>query len=191
MSLQLKITLDNSKPPIWRRILVPDSFSFHQLHLAIQASMGWQNAHLYAFNHPKKRENIGIPDPEWDDDTLEAKNVLIRDELHKVKQKMTYEYDFGDGWVHSILLEDITGDKILNPIGITGKGACPPEDCGGLWGYYNLLKRTTDPKDPEYEDLRHWLGLEDEEQWDPAAFDLKEFNERVRDYLEWDQEFEL
>jgi len=191
MSLQLKITLDNSKPPIWRRILVPDSFSFHQLHLAIQASMGWQNAHLYAFNHPGERENIGIPDPDWDDGTLEAKNVLIRDELHKVKQKMTYEYDFGDGWVHSILLEDVTDDKILNPIGTTGKGACPPEDCGGLWGYYELVKRVADQKDPEYGDLRDWLGLADGEQWDPAAFDLKEFNERVRDYLEWDQEFEL
>lgn len=153
--------------------------------------MGWQNAHLYDFNHPKKRENIGIPDPEWDDDTLEAKNVLIREELHKVKQKMIYEYDFGDGWVHSILLEDITDDKILNPIAITGKGACPPEDCGGIWGYYNLLKRISDQKDPEYEDLRYRLGLEDGEQWDPVAFDLQEFHERVRDYLEWDQEFEL
>ncbi len=191
MSLQLKITLNNSKPPIWRRILVPDHFSFHQLHLAVQAAMNWDNAHLYAFKHPKIKDDIGIPDPEWDDGTRDAKNVLIRDEFNKVKQKMTYEYDFGDGWVHTLLLEEITDGKILNPIGISGKGACPPEDCGGLWGYYDLLMRISNQKDPEYEDLRNWLGLADGVQWDPAAFDLQECIERLQNYLEWDEQYEL
>ena len=185
MAYQLKVSLDgSSKPPIWRKLLVPDNFTFMDLHESIQAAMGWENAHLFSFSHPGpfgEGDQIGIPfEDDWMDmEVLDARTIKLREHLHKPKQKMHYEYDFGDGWQHTIMVEDITDDKLLAPQCLKGKGACPPEDCGGIWGYYNLVETVNNPKNPDYEDMREWLGLEKGEKWDVEAFNIEECRWRL------------
>jgi hypothetical protein len=189
MSLQLKITLNHTKPPVWRRILVPDQFSFHQLHLAIQAAMGWHNSHLYAFRHSEENKYIGIPYPDLDyADVVDAREIKVKSNLSQPNQTIIYEYDFGDSWEHTILLEDITDGKLPYPVALAGKGACPPEDCGGIPGYHEFLKALMDPEHPEYYEYKTWLGLDENGTWDPMAFDLKQCNHALKQYLDVDEE---
>ncbi|VGO20035.1 plasmid pRiA4b ORF-3 family protein [Pontiella sulfatireligans] len=178
---QLKVSLKGAKPPIWRRILVPSATELNDLHYIIQATMGWKNCHLYQF---KQGGTFYLPDPEDDFmgfggfDTEDSAGVRIGVLLRKEKQKIVYEYDFGDSWVHEILLEKITEpeDGLAYPICIKGMRACPPEDCGGLWGYYNLLEILDHPKCEEYEQMLEWVGG----KIDPEAFDLAAANARMR-----------
>ncbi|MFH0735266.1 MAG: plasmid pRiA4b ORF-3 family protein [bacterium] len=172
---QFKITLNESKPPIWRRILVPSKYSFWDLHIAIQDSMGWKDYHLHSFNiiNPLtgRKVEIGIPDEDYED-ILPDNKIKISKYFNENNAKATYEYDFGDSWIHTIKLEKIipavAGEKYPQCIG--GKMACPPEDCGGIWGYYNLLEIIQDPKHDEYEESIEWLG----EDFDPNEFDPKD-----------------
>ncbi len=187
MSLQLKVSLDGSKPPIWRRLLIPDSFTFVELHAVIQAAMGWENAHLFSFRYPGEyRNDIGIPmEDDWmGDEMQDARRLRVRDHLQTPKQKMHYEYDFGDSWQHTVLLEKINDERILAPQFLKGKGACPPEDCGGIWGYYSIVESINDPKSPDHRDAREWLGLKKGERWDVEAFDAEECRRRVTYYQE-------
>ncbi|MEM6840960.1 MAG: plasmid pRiA4b ORF-3 family protein [Bacteroidota bacterium] len=189
MAYQLKVSLDySSKPPIWRRILVPDLFSFHELHGVIQAAMGWQNAHLYGFRSGGRGgEEIGIP---FDDDfmggeVLDANKIPIQSRFTREKQKINYEYDFGDSWAHTVLIEKITDEKITAPRCLKGKGACPPEDCGGIYGYYEMVEAVNNPKHPEHDDMREWLGMEKGEKWDVNDFDLEESQQAVIHYQQF------
>ena len=189
MAYQLKISLDySSKPPIWRRVLVPDRFTFHELHAVIQAAMGWENAHLYAFRSPGRRgEDIGIP---FDDDfmgveTQDARKIPIRSQLTQEKQKINYEYDFGDSWSHTLLVEKITDEKITAPRCLKGKGACPPEDCGGIYGYYMMVEAINNPKHPEHDDMQEWMGMEEGEQWDVNEFELEECQQEIIHYQQY------
>ena len=176
---QFKITVWDIRPPIWRRIQVPETYTFWDLHVAIQDAMGWVDYHLHEFGiiSPKTGEKveIGIPD---EDDLGYGKVVLadwkqkIADYFTEEKSSADYMYDFGDGWVHTIELEKILPREkdIKYPICIKGKRACPPEDCGGIGGYYNLLKIISDPDHEEYESMIDWVGGE----YDPEHFDLNE-----------------
>lgn len=187
MAFQIKISLDGSKPPIWRRVLVPENFTFKELHYVIQVAMGWEYAHLFAFRLPGKRgTEIGVPfeDGMGEEETKDAKKTKVKDYLKEEKQKITYEYDFGDSWGHTILLEKISEEKIKMPQCLDGKGACPPEDIGGLWGYYEMIETVNNPKSPEYEEMREWIGLEEGEKWDVNAFDKEECNSMVGRYKE-------
>ncbi len=176
---QVKITLRNFRPPIWRRLLVPSNISLNVFHLAIQYSMGWLDCHLHHFE--KDRNLYGIPDDEF----TEGIGITIKDErryklsqvLRKEKDWLDYEYDFGDGWGHKVILEKILPyDKdIPRARCIKGKRACPPENCGGTWGYRDFLKIIRDPSHPEYEETSEWLGGE----FDPDYFDLEEINEML------------
>lgn len=173
---QFKITLKDSKPTIWRRILVPEDYTFWDLHVAIQDAMGWFDCHLHAFETIVPRggfpKRIGIPDDEWESDDLPGWKEKIRDWFPK-ERKMNYEYDFGDGWGHFVELEKIMpaqkGTKY--PACIAGKMACPPEDCGGLGGYDNLLEILKNPGHPEYGDMVEWLG---DDEFDLTHFDCSE-----------------
>ena len=192
MAYQFKVSLEGSKPPIWRRLLIPDNFTFIDLHAVIQASMGWENAHLFAFRHPGEyRRDIGIPsEDDWSGaEVRDAQEVRLRDEFKQEKQKMQYEYDFGDGWQHVVLLEKIPDEKILAPQCLKGKGACPPEDCGGLWGYYGMIETVNDPKSPDHQDMREWLGMKRGAKWNPEEFDIEECRRRVTHYQEWSFDF--
>jgi len=109
----------------------------------------------------------------------------LKTKLNKVftheKQSFTYIYDFGDDWTHKIVLEKLVPGELLNPVCLDGKGACPPEDCGGAWGYEELKLTMANPSHEEYKEMKEWLGLEDEEEWDAGEFDLDEVKERLKD----------
>lgn len=183
--LQFKIQIKEiSKPSVWRKVLVPETFTFHDFHLVIQAAFGWEDYHLYQFS-PKgygSEPQITLPsDDDWGPvvDSLELK---LKDVFTQKGQTYIYIYDFGDDWTHEITLEEITDEKALKASCIAGKGACPPEDCGGVWGYEDLKAIFKErPNSDEAFEFREWLFLEEDEIWDANAFDLEEANEEVRE----------
>ncbi|MBU2585493.1 MAG: plasmid pRiA4b ORF-3 family protein [Bacteroidetes bacterium] len=191
---QFKISLNNSQPLIWRRIVVPSNYSFWDLHVAIQDSMGWIDYHLHMFeiNNPATNEKveIGVPDEEWeayDRIVLPDYKEKISKYFNENNRNARYEYDFGDSWIHTIKFEKVLpatiGEKY--PKCIDGKRACPPEDCGGMGGYYDLLEILSDPKNEEYDEMIEWLGGEfDPEYFDPKAVSFDDPKKR------WKQNFE-
>jgi len=172
---QLKMTLKWSKPPIWRRVIVRADMTLDRLHHVIQIAMGWTNSHLHQFivGHTY----YGKPDPEMGD-TLNEKRYTVADLAPAPKKKFIYEYDFGDGWQHEVVLEKVLppDPTFKHPICVTGANACPPEDCGGMHGYYNLLEALHDPNHPEHSEMEEWIGG----GWDAAQFDAGEANDMLK-----------
>jgi hypothetical protein len=175
---QLKVTLNDSKPPIWRRIVVPENITLSLLHEILQIVMGWENYHLHMF----KIAGQIYGDPEDDEMGMmgtknETRYRLSQLNLHE-KAKFYYEYDFGDGWEHTILVEKILPAEkgSRDPLCITGKGACPPEDVGGIWGYADILQAIANPEHPEHDESLEWLGKD----FDPEEFDLDAVNETLQ-----------
>ena len=172
---QLRIDLVGAKPPIWRRILISSSDTLYDLHCAIQNAMGWTNSHLHSFE--SGGSSYGIADiDEFDDfETRDEKKYTIAHLLSNEGDRLLYMYDFGDSWEHKIKLEKIITEKIDGqlPRCTKGKNACPPEDVGGLWGYYSMLEVLQDPDDPEREEYLEWLG----DKFDPGYINLEEINE--------------
>jgi hypothetical protein len=174
---QFKVTLRGIRPPIWRRFQVYNNITFYEFHQVLQEVMGWYNAHLHAFD----LDGWQITDAEtlaegWvngEDERKARLNKYIKQE----KQKIRYQYDFGDSWDHDVLLEKIlpVEANVHYPRCLKGKRACPPEDCGGVWGYADLLKLMADKDNPEREEFLDWLGGE----IDPEEFDLEEINAQL------------
>lgn len=180
---QIKLTLKWSEPPIWRRVIVRADMTLDRLHSVIQIAMGWTNSHLHQYRSGAgfRRTFYGRPDPEFSDmgsAMLNEKHYTLATLAPKAKRKLIYEYDFGDGWQHDVLVEKILPPdaSLKHPICLAGEKACPPEDCGGIRGYYNLLKALADPKHPEHETMSAWVGGE----WNAAEFDLEEINAGLR-----------
>jgi len=169
--LQLKVTLRGIRPPIWRRLLVADRITLAQLHDAIQAAFGWENYHLHVF--VIDGEEYGPRDPEGTVQVRSERIVLAGLGLEP-KEKFRYVYDFGDDWVHDITVEKIltSDERLPNPVCLGGKRACPPEDCGGPWGYENLLDAMRDADHPRHQELSEWLDGD----WDPEWFSLDYVN---------------
>lgn len=170
---QLKISLEGSKPPIWRRLLVPGDITLDRLHRSIQIAMGWSDYHLHQFI-TKDREFYGIRDDELDFNVKDESLFQLNDLLKSEKDSLIYEYDFGDSWALKVVVEKILPadpDEKL-PYCVTGKRACPPEDCGGIWGYANLLAILDNPEHEQYEEMREWVG----DEFDPAALNRREIN---------------
>lgn len=172
---QLKVTLRHIRPPIWRRIQVSGDTTLYNLHLIIQDTMGWENCHLYDFEDGETR--YGEPDVELGLETKDASCQKLSQALPGEKAKLRYIYDMGDYWEHEIVVEKILPKEAEKhyPACITGKRACPPEDCGGIWGYSELLEIMADPDHEEYEDRMDWLDGE----FNPAEFNLAEINQRL------------
>jgi len=174
---QFKITLEGIKPPIWRRIQVSESYTFWDLHVAIQDAVGWDDYHLHLFEiiNPSTgmKEKIGIPDEDFelDRETLPGWELKIADYFSMENPKADYQYDFGDNWEHSIEMEKIVAraKNVKYPLCIAGKRSCPPEDCGGIWGYEDFLEIIMNPDDERYEEMLGWVGGE----FDPEQFDIK------------------
>ena len=161
---QFKISLTEIEPTIWRRIQIPASYNFWDLHVAIQDSMGWLDYHMHEFRIPAPLNNeivlIGIPDDDWGEvSVMPGWEVPITAYLHEPGQAVEYEYDFGDSWTHQILLEAILVKEEGSeyPKCLAGERACPPEDCGSVPGYYGLLEAISNPENEEYEDTLAWL----------------------------------
>jgi len=161
---QFRISLSHIEPIIWRRIQVPANYTFWDLHVAIQDSMGWLDYHLHEFRIKAPLNNeivsIGIPDDEFGEfEVMPGWEVPITAYLAEPGQAIEYEYDFGDSWVHEIMFEATLikekGSKYPKCLG--GERACPPEDCGSAPGYYQLLEILRNPEHPEYEDTISWL----------------------------------
>ena len=186
---QIKVTLKGIRPPIWRRLLIPADCSMDALHCAIQTAMGWSDAHLYAFRNKNRRIEIPDPDGMWDSswsnspEPEDSADVLLS-KVAETGDQFIYEYDFGDGWEHTILIEktiktdDISARKAEC---LKGKRACPPEDCGGPWGYQNLLNVLAMAKDERNEDeeaLATWIGY----YWDAEDFDLNGVNQSLAEW---------
>lgn len=175
---QIKVTLADSKPPIWRRLIVPKTIHLDELHMVIQLAMGWMNDHLYCFEKGNLRYGIKFDDDPIDTGIKSSEGVTLKFLLRKEKDKITYLYDFGDYWEHSILLEksslpDAAWPHI--PLCIKGKGACPAEDSGGVWGYYQMLEDARNPGHPDHKEIYRWLA----DTIDEREYDLNAINARI------------
>ena len=172
--ISLKVTLRGIRPPIWRRLEVPSRLSLGGLHDAIQAAMGWGGHHLYVFDVAGR----GYGDPAMVDDVADDERLTVGGVLKAGVRRFTYTYDFGDDWEHEIVLERVLVAEpgVRYPLCLAGKGACPPEDCGGVWGYEELREALADPAHERHEEMLEWLGLQTAAEFDPARFDVEEVN---------------
>jgi len=173
---QLKATLKQSKPPIWRRFQVRGSITLAKLHQVLQVVMGWTNSHLHQFT--VGGVHYGVPDPQWDLGMQSEQRVQLAQVLPQVKSRLVYKYDFGDSWAHELVVEKILPPEpgVRYPVCLKGKRACPPEDVGGVWGYSGFLEAMRDPKHPDHRMMRDWVGG----SFDPEAFDLQTVNQALR-----------
>ncbi|MEM6264337.1 MAG: plasmid pRiA4b ORF-3 family protein [Bacteroidota bacterium] len=188
MTLQLKITLlGTQKPPVWRRVAIDDAHTFFDLHGTIQTVFGWHSSHLWEFGYKPFDSELSIGmvmDDVFSSDerkVTDAQKVQLEEYLYEEGQVFSYMYDFGDSWEHQIVVEKTLDDILDAPSLLAGKGKCPPEDCGGVWGYYNLVEAVNDPKHEEHEDMREWLGMNPGEKWDVNEFDLAVQQEKLED----------
>ena len=171
--LQLKITLVELKPPIWRRILVPELLTLANLHVVIQTVMGWTNSHLHDFEVGGERFTEFEEDIR--DGARDSTTVTLRDlGLNREGQTFTYNYDFGDDWLHEVVTESCrpSEDSPIVTVCVTGSRAGPPEDSGGVHRYKYLLEAVSDPTHPDHDELSQWLDPE----FDPEAFDVDRVN---------------
>ena len=171
----LKVSLHGVRPPVWRRLEVPADLSLLELHRALQAAMGWTDSHLHQFVHDGLY--YGAPDREFGTPMLSDRRTRVRDLLESPRDRLIYEYDFGDGWEHDVTLEQITEPRpgVRYPRVIAGKRACPPEDVGGSPGYAEFLAALRDPAHEEHDSMLQWVGG----RFDPEYFDLVATNDRV------------
>lgn len=176
---QLKVTLKGIKPPIWRQIQVPGDVTLYRLHRILQVVMGWGEEHLYQFvlRGDFGRVFYGEPDLDYDGEMKSARRVRLSTVAPQEKAKLIYEYDFGDGWEHELLVEKILprAAEMSYPRCLAGRRACPPEDSGGIPGYAELLETIADPNNPEHATMLEWLGG----SFDPEEFDLATVNRRL------------
>lgn len=180
---QLKVTLAGIDPPVWRRIQVYQHKSFLNLHLALQAAMGWLNYHLHLFEVDDVTiTEQGILD-DWEEEGVDHGEARLKHYVGQVGTRFTYEYDFGDSWVHELLLEEKLPLKpgARYPRCLDGARARPPEDVGGIWGYERFLEALGDPADPEHHEYLEWAGG----SFDPEAFSVQEVNRRYREGYTW------
>ena len=175
---QIKVTLQRSQPSIWRRIQVKSSITLHKLHQVLQIVMDWgdEHAHQFIINNilydTSNQAYHGLVQTE--DEREYRLNQLIPAEKFRFK----YEYDFGDSWEHLLLVEKVLPlqKEVLYPVCLEGRCACPPEDIGGIFGYYHFLEIIGDPKHPKYDEMRGWVSKD----FDPEKFDVKEANRQLR-----------
>jgi Plasmid pRiA4b ORF-3-like protein len=176
--LRVKIRLVGvSRPPVWRRLLVRADMRLDRFHDAIQAAMGWEDYHLHLFS--SGNAEYGVADPELGH--RDERRTRLNQLLKGPGARIGYTYDFGDHWRHDITVEEVLAASSRDgyPVCLAGKGACPPEDCGGAWGYEQLREVLADPAHDQHEDMLEWLGLESAAAFDPMSFDIDEANEAL------------
>ncbi|WP_241694305.1 plasmid pRiA4b ORF-3 family protein [Komagataeibacter melomenusus] len=182
--MQIRVSIDDIKPAVWRRLVVPSEWNLEQLHLAIQAAFNWWNSHLHEFeigglrygNAIEAAEGSAIGDPQ----VFDARQVRLRD-FRNAGTTFTYVYDFGDDWHHTVEIEDLLflESAPLHATCVDGARARPPEDVGGIPGYEQFLEVLDSPKDPEHRETKAWCGG----HFDPEWFDLATVDKDVRNAL--------
>jgi len=172
---QLKIALSGSKPLIWRRILASGKMKLGSLHDLIQVAMGWDNSHMHLFRQGKL---IFADSRQMDEDARDEQTTTLAELVPNEKGHFEYVYDFGDDWHHEIFVEQIgpASPGVDVPTVLGGENACPPEDCGGIPGYLDMLEVLKDPDHEEYEDTQEWIG----DTFEPFRFDVKKANARLK-----------
>ena len=172
---QLYVELEWVRPKVWRRFLVPTTIELPWLHTTLLFGTGWQGGHIHEFvfgpdNYARKEPGLDLPE------VMDEEHVTLRDALG-ARKSFVYVYDYGDNWRHKVKVEKIvTLDKPISTcVCVGGENACPPEDVGGAPGYEDFLAALANPNDPEHDELKAWIGGE----FDPAAFDLHEVNQRL------------
>lgn len=175
---QIKVTLIGSKPPVWRRFMTPDTTTLYRLHDLLQMVMGWENHHLHMFTISGQIYGDPADDEFGTMGTVDEKQFKLNQVVGHEGSKFRYEYDFGDGWLHELIVEKIrpTEKGVRYPVCIGGKNACPPEDVGGIGGYAHFLEALADPEHLEHDEYLRWIGGE----FDPESFDLDAVNDRPR-----------
>ena len=180
---QLRVVLKGTKPPIWRRFLVSPSMRLSRLHDALQVVMGWDDCHLHMF--VKGGQRFMLPNPWMDDMSLYGRPRFLDERKYRVDRLLTrekdwieYQYDFGDSWYHRITLQKILprDPAVRLPVCISGKRRCPPEDCGGIWRFYETLAILADPDHEEHDQIAEWMDPD----FDPEAFGVEDVNEMLR-----------
>ncbi|MBS2532208.1 plasmid pRiA4b ORF-3 family protein [Catenulispora sp. NF23] len=175
---QLRVVLQDTEPEVWRRLLVPSSIRLDRLHGVLQAALGWTDSHLHLFTLGDTR--YGWRDPDFGEGVIPEHTVRLAD-IATEGTVIGYEYDFGDGWEHTVLIEAVSSPDSAMPHlrCIEGSNACPPEDCGGPWGYHDLRETLANPAAEEHREMLDWLGIDNGSQFDATAFDLNAANRRI------------
>lgn len=165
---QLRVSLRGARPPIWRRFLIQSDTTLARLHEALQVIMGWEDCHLHEFEVDGVA--YGESDREFGIRRVSETRTKLADVLTQPKDRMTYLYDFGDGWEHLVVLEKVLPAEpgASYPVVLSGRRGCPPEDSGGIWGYQVMLEALRDPNHPEHEEYAEWV----EDDFDPELFDV-------------------
>lgn len=172
-ALQINVSLSGIRPPVWRRLLVPSEYTLARLHRVLQVAMGWHDCHLHRF----VLDGTAYSDPQFElDNVLDERKITVGDLLVAPGVPLIYEYDLGDDWKHELILEETAeSEEVRPPMCVGGARACPPEDCGGPFGYDDLLRILKSPKHRRYREMREWVGSD----FDPEAFDCDEVNKRL------------
>ena len=170
-TFQLKVTLRDVKPPVWRRLIVPAAIRLSALHELLQPAMGWQDSHLHAF---RVGDHVFAPPGDFEPLGDDSRAVALAAIAPGKGSRLVYEYDFGDGWCHDIVVEDVIDGRCAAVRCVKGRRRCPPEDCGGPWGYAELREAIAAPAHERHDEVREWL---------PADFDPDEFDVAYVDAL--------
>ena len=170
---QLEVSLRHIEPRIWRRLLVPGDATLAELHAIIQIAFGWNNSHLHEFRLGEARYGMASPE---DPELLDEKAYRLAD-LLAAKLRCEYEYDFGDGWEHDVVVEEVAAaDHRVRVSCLEGARAAPPDDCGGPLRYGEIVRALRKPRSKAAREFIEWYG----EGFDPEAFDLDEINRSLR-----------
>lgn len=170
----IKVTLLGTSPPVWRRILVPRDITLRNLHRTLQTVMGWTDSHLHQFVF--QRQRLSDARSRIESKVAGENRTKLGELIGTVGAKLLYEYDFGDGWQHELLLEEVLlGDESFQQICVAGQRCCPPEDCGGPQGFAELLQALQDANHPSHDEACEWLG-----DVVPESFSADDINRRLR-----------
>jgi hypothetical protein len=177
VDVQLRIELLHIKPMVWRRVIVPETLTLARLHRVLQVALGWSNSHLHEYEIARQRYGRSNPESFDSEPVRDERRYRLAKFVEQRVRSLVYLYDFGDGWEHRVVLEDVvappkTGQRIRC---IAGENACPPEDVGGPPGYEEFLRVIADPQHEQHEDRLLWIGY----LFDPTQVDLKTVNKQL------------